>query len=79
MSFLFFILFISNISFTYNEDISYSSNITININKIGRHKIYADHDPQQYTLFTEPNEVYINEIKQSNVQNKYYFTIFKNI
>ena len=79
ISFLIFILFISNISFTYNEDIPYSSNITININMIGCHKIYSDNTAQQYSIFTEPAEVFINEIKQGSVQNQYYFNETENI
>ena len=73
------IFLISKISFTYTEDILYSSNITININTIGCHKIYADNTTQQYNTFTEPDEIYLNEIKQEKVQNQYCFNSTENI
>ena len=52
--------------------ISYSSNITIKINKAGRNKIY-NNDPRPLTA------VYINGVKQENKNNQYDLTSENNI
>ena len=74
-----FIFFILNILLVNNENIQCSSNITIKINMIGCHKIYADDITYSYSHFTKPDEIYINNIIQINSDNKYYCNETKNI
>ena len=55
--------------------LSHSSYITIKINKTGNQSIYfkGNNIFNDVSRFTNPDEIYINEMKKEGVQSQYYF------
>ena len=58
---------------------SYSSNITIMVQGIGMQSIFYGGTSCGNSIFTKPEEVYINNIRQDIVKDKYNFTKSPNI
>ena len=72
-------LFFNNNLTTEKAILLNSSNITIKINNSGTQKIFEEiNDWYGKTIFTRPDEVYINGIRQNQVQNQYYLNRTEN-